>query len=146
VVTHHYSGTYTAAARPYGLWNRASELVGVAVFGVPASNRVLTNVFPDLEPVVESLECSRFVLLDGPGNEESWFLPRCFDQLAARGIRGVVSFADPVPRRTAAGAVVCPGHVGTIYQASNAIYTGRHPGAARPGHDLRARCRPPGRS
>jgi len=129
VVTHHYSGTYPAAARRYGLWNRTGALVGVAVFGVPASNRVLTNVFPDLEPVVESLECSRFVLLDGPGNEESWFLARCFDQLAARGVRGVVSFADPVPRRTASGAVVCPGHVGTIYQATNAIYTGR--GTAR---------------
>ena len=61
--------------------------------------------------------------------QESWFLARCFDELAARGIRGVVSFADPVPRQTAAGAVICPGHVGTIYQATNAIYTGR--GTAR---------------
>jgi hypothetical protein len=44
-------------------------------------------------------------------------------------VRGIVSFADPVPRRTAGGAVICPGHVGTIYQATNAIYTGR--GTAR---------------
>jgi hypothetical protein len=61
--------------------------------------------------------------------QESWFLARCFDELAARGVRGIVSFADPVPRRTAGGAVICPGHVGTIYQATNAIYTGR--GTAR---------------
>jgi hypothetical protein len=34
-------------------------------------------------------------------------------------------FSDPVPRRRADGTVVMPGHVGVIYQASNAIYTGR---------------------
>lgn len=61
--------------------------------------------------------CSRFVLLDEcPGNSESWFLARCFDALLADGVRGVVPFADPVPRRTASGRLVMPGHVGTIYQ------------------------------
>lgn len=72
------------------------------------------------------MECSRFVLLDEcPGNAESWFLARCFDALLAEGVRGVVSFADPVPRRTASGLLVMPGHVGTIYAATNALYTGR---------------------
>ncbi|MDO0929927.1 hypothetical protein QQY24_33040 [Streptomyces sp. TG1A-8] len=67
---------------------------------------------------MESLECSRFVLLDEcPANAESWFLARCFDALLARGVRGVVSFADPVPRTDASGAVVAVGHVGTIYLA-----------------------------
>jgi hypothetical protein len=37
----------------------------------------------------------------------------------------VVSFADPVLRRAADGRVVCPGHVGTIYQAKSATYLGR---------------------
>jgi hypothetical protein len=56
--------------------------------------------------------CSRFVLLDEcPGNSESWFLARCFDALLDDGVRGVVSFADPVPRRTASGQLVMPGHV-----------------------------------
>src|SRR5262249_11685086 len=32
---------------------------------------------------------------------------------------------DPVPRRTAAGDLVFPGHIGTIYQASDAEYLGR---------------------
>jgi hypothetical protein len=40
-------------------------------------------------------------------------------------VRGVVSFSDPVPRRDAAGRLVFPGHVGLIYQASNALYAGR---------------------
>ena len=41
--------------------------------------RVLTAVFPDLEPYAESLELSRFVLAESvPANGESWFLARCW--------------------------------------------------------------------
>ncbi|MFF4542263.1 hypothetical protein [Streptomyces aureus] len=77
-------------------------------------------------PFTQSVECARFVLLDGcPGNAESWFLARCHAALLEDGVRGVVSFADPVPRRTASGVLVMPGHVGTIYAATNAIYAGR---------------------
>ncbi|MCQ1581211.1 hypothetical protein NNW97_30600 [Streptomyces parvus] len=60
-----------------------------------------------------------------PANAESWFLARCFDELLVLGVRGVVSFADPVPRRDVSGALVAVGHVGTIYQATNAVYMGR---------------------
>ncbi|MFF4733774.1 hypothetical protein ACFY3M_53145 [Streptomyces mirabilis] len=77
-------------------------------------------------PFSQSVECSRFVLLpECPGNSESWFLSRCFRALLSDGVRGVVSFADPVPRRTASGVLVMPGHVGTIYAATNAVYAGR---------------------
>ena len=34
-------------------------------------------------------------------------------------------FSDPLPRTRADGTVVMPGHLGTIYQAANAVYTGR---------------------
>jgi hypothetical protein len=125
VVANHYSGSYVAAVHRFGLY-AAGVLVGVAVYSNPATDLVLTNVFPDLTPFRESTELGRFVLLDAvPGNAESWFLARCHEQLAARGVAGVVSFADPVPRRDRAGMLVTPGHVGTIYQASNALYTGR---------------------
>lgn len=124
VLRHHYSGTYPAAVHRYGL-HLGDTLVGVAVFAVPMQYLVLTNVFPDAEPVAGSLELARFVLVDDvPANGESWFLARCFEELAARGLQGVVSFSDPVPRSTASG-LVFPGHVGTIYQATNAVYTGR---------------------
>lgn len=74
---------------------------------------------------MESLECSRFVLTDDcPANAESWFLV-CFDDLLIHGVRGVVSFADPMPRRNVSGILVAVGYVGTIYQAANAVYTGR---------------------
>lgn len=125
VVANHYSGSYVAATHRFGLYS-AGRLCGVAVYSNPASERVLTCVLPDLVPFRESVELGRFVLDDSvPGNGESWFLARCHEYLTAAGVAGVVSFADPVPRRTPAGDVITPGHLGTIYQASNAIFTGR---------------------
>lgn len=113
---HHYAGaSYPAAIRRYGLIDRADgRLVGAAVLGAPVSSKVLTGPLPTLEPYRESVELSRFVLLDEcPANTESWMLTRAFEDLRAHGIRGVVSFADPVPRWTAAGVLIKPGHFGT---------------------------------
>ncbi len=125
VLAHHYSGSYVAARRRFGLYHRG-ELVGVAVYSNPAALAVLTCVLPELNPRCESVELGRFVLLDEvPGNAESWFLARCHEQLLAGGVAGIVSFSDPVPRRLPSGELVSPGHVGTIYQATNAVYTGK---------------------
>lgn len=123
VLEHHYAGSYPAARFRFGLY-RAGELAGVAVFSVPMSNAVLTRVFPG--PALEKVELGRFVLLDDVGgNGETWFLARCFEALRGAGVRGVVSFSDPMPRRSSAGVMVFPGHIGTIYQAHNGRYTGR---------------------
>lgn len=129
VERHHYSCSYPAARERIGLY-RGTELVGIAVFSVPMQGRVL-DVLPC--PRAEAVELGRLVLLDNvPANGESWFIARAFEHLRRRGYAGVVSFADPVPRRTLAGAVVFPGHLGTIYQASNAVYAGRaSPGVLR---------------
>jgi hypothetical protein len=125
VTSNHYSQSYPAAKFRYGIFNGVGELTGVAVFGVPMRAAVLTNTFPDLEPMVESIELSRLVLADEvPANAESWFLARCFESLTALGVRGVIAFADPVPREVG-GALLFPGHVGIIYQASNSVYCGR---------------------
>ena len=122
VTGHHYSGTYPAARFRFGLYHRA-ELVGVAVFSHPCNDAVLTNVFP--VAARDAVELGRFVLLDNvPGNGESWFISRCFEQLRGQ-IAGVVSYSDPEARTTAAGELVHPGHVGTIYQATNGVYLGR---------------------
>ncbi|GAA4028315.1 hypothetical protein [Streptomyces plumbiresistens] len=110
----------------YDVVDGEQRLCGVAAFGVPVSTAVLTKPLPELRPYTEALVCSRFVLLDEcPANSESWFLANCLKRLLARGVHGVVSFADPVPRRTASGVLVMPGHVGTIYAATNAVYAGR---------------------
>lgn len=125
VTANHYSGSYVAALHRLGLYE-AGRLRGVAVYSNPAGERVLTCVLPDLVPFRESVELGRFVLDDAvPGNAESWFLARCHEYLTGAGVAGVVSFADPVPRRQPTGELITPGHLGTIYQASNAIYTGR---------------------
>lgn len=145
VCTHHYAASYPAARFAWGLFTDDPRLivdgvglVGVAVLSVPMSAAVLTNVFPELDPFTESLELGRFVLVDAvPANAESWFLGQVWRQAAAAGIRGVVSFADPMPRQRTVTDVdelgqlstrtetITPGHVGVIYQATNAIALGR---------------------
>lgn len=122
VEAHHYSGSYVAARRRFGLY-RGEALVGVAVFSVPARAAALACL-PGED--LERAELGRFVLLDEvPANGETWFLGRAFEDLRAEGFRGVVSFSDPYARRALDGRLVFPGHVGTIYQAHNAVFLGR---------------------
>ncbi|WP_256252296.1 hypothetical protein [Streptomyces sp. yr375] len=87
-----------AAKETSGLFNVAQgepRLSGVALFGLSVGRAVLERASPDLEANVAALECSCFVLLEEcPGNAESWFLARCFDELLASGVRGVASFVD----------------------------------------------------
>lgn len=122
VERHHYEHSFPAGRFRFGLFDRCA-LVGVAVFSQPV-NDLSTACLPG-DPI-ERVELGRFVLLDCVGaNAETWFLGRCFHSLRREGLTGVVSFSDPVPRRTTSGMVVMPGHVGTIYQAHNAVYLGR---------------------
>lgn len=125
VVEHHYAHSFPAARLRYGLFD-GPLLVGCAVLSVPVRAQVLTGVFPDLAPYTESLELGRMVLLDAvPANAESWCIARVWELAAREGIRGVVTFSDPLPRTASDGRTVMPGHIGTIYQASNARYLGR---------------------
>lgn len=125
VQAHHYSGTFPAEKVSLGMFE-GDQLVGVAVFAVPVRAEVLTRPFPGLEPYRQSIELSRFVLLDEvPANAETWFLARAFDHLRlATDIRGVLAFSDPQPRRRGT-ELLMPGHWGTIYQAKGATYLGR---------------------
>jgi len=122
VERHHYLASYPAARERFGLYWR-SELAGVVVFSQPVNNATLACL-PG-EPA-ESLELGRLVLLDEvAANAESWLIAQCFEHLKREGYSGVVSFSDPHPRTTAEGMTVHPGHVGTIYQATNGVYLGR---------------------
>lgn len=122
VEAHHYSRTYPAARFRFGLYRRGA-LVGVAVFSHPVNDKALA-MFPG-KPV-ESVELGRLVLLDDvPANGESWFVAQCFECLRRRGLFGVLSMSDPVPRDKADGERVFAGHIGTTYQALNALYLGR---------------------
>jgi hypothetical protein len=102
---------------------RGGELVGVAVYSYPVNESVFK---PFGGTARDSIELGRFVLLpDVPGNGESCFLGRTFAALRKLELRGVVSFSDPIARRSASGVTVFPGHIGTIYQAHNGTYLGR---------------------
>lgn len=135
VVEHHYARSFPAAILNVGLFDRTAEgarghpgrHTGSLVLSVPVQAAVLTGVFPDLEPYRESAEVGRLVLLDEcPSNSETFFMARALRIAAELGIVACVAFSDPVPRRnTLTGEIVLPGHIGTVYQAANAIYTGR---------------------
>ncbi len=129
VERHHYSGSFPAARARYGLLRRG-ELVGAAVLSQPPSQAALDVALPMGGD--GRAELGRFVLLDDvPANGESWFLGRCFDLARRDGFEAIVAHSDPEPRHTAGGEVVFPGHIGTIYQATNATYAGRTPARTR---------------
>lgn len=130
VERHHYAGSYPAARLAVGLLRArrwvVPELVGVAVFSVPMQPRAIP-CYTGVE-VSAGVELGRLVLLDEvPSNGESWFVARAFRQLRAAHpeVSAVLSYSDPMPRETAAGEVIMPGHVGVVYQALNAAYHGR---------------------
>jgi hypothetical protein len=122
VLRHHYLQCFPAQRRCFGLywWGR---LVGVAVFSQPMRKEVLKGLPGAPE---ESMALGRLVLLDEVrANAESWFIARCFELLRGEGFVGVASFSDPFRYTTTTGTVLSPGHVGTIYQATNGVYRGR---------------------
>jgi hypothetical protein len=125
VCEHHYSGTFPAARLSVGL-KRGRELVGVAVFSVPMNQHAITanaGVAADEGVALGRFLCLPVVLFNG----ETWLLKRAFQCLRAEKpkVRAVISYADPVERRTAEGLLCKPAHAGQIYQASNATFVGR---------------------
>jgi hypothetical protein len=130
VAQHHYLKTLPAARFRYGLYDlRTDELVGVAVYSVAGSKHVARYNFPWLDRL-EVVTLGRLVLLDYvPRRGESWLVGEAHRRLYHdHGIKGVVSFSDPLPRRNESGIQTTPGHVGYVYQATNALYAGRSKG------------------
>lgn len=131
VVRHHYAASYPAARLRAGLFVRrpfaGDELAGVVVFSEPAQQRTIPAYFPDLAPAA-GVALGRLVLLDDvAANAESWLIARAFRILRRElpAIAGVVSYSDPLERTTSTGELVKPGHIGIVYQATNAAYRGR---------------------
>lgn len=112
---HHYSKGCHNGPMAWGLFD-GGDLIGVCAFATPNSERVRASIFgPEHKDHVTELH--RLVILDvTPRNAESWFIVRALRGLHEYrpGIWGVLSFADETE-----------GHVGTIYQATNALYLGR---------------------
>lgn len=132
VERHHYSGSCSPLAHPFGLFDHG-ELVGTAVFGPLPSSNAHNAVFGPAYTEKQCVTLGRFVLVDSALiNAESWFIKQCFDRLPGRGVIAVESCADPIERRLPDGQLVKPGHVGTIYQASSMQYVGKTNPASLP--------------
>lgn len=127
VLAHHYSGSYPASRLRVGLY-QAGHLVGVAVYSEPANPNTIPSWTRRRYTREQGVELGRFVLLDEVGyNAESFFWARARRLLRAHkpNVRVILAYSDPVRREALDGRVALPGHVGTIYQATNASYQGR---------------------
>lgn len=132
---HHYSRSCHNGPMCWGLFE-GDRLIGVCAFATPNSENVRRSVF-GAGRENEVTELHRLVILDGtPTNTESWFISRALEGLRQYrpSIRAVLSFADETE-----------GHIGTIYQATNAIYSGKT-GRARFWRDTEGRLRHPRQS
>lgn len=131
---HHYSHGCHNGPMTVGLYLDDFRLIGVCAFATPGSENVRASLWgPEQKDAVTELH--RLVILDEtPTNTESWFIVRALAALKARkpGICGVLSFADSTE-----------GHVGTIYQATNALYCGTTGSRARFWRDQDGRLRHP---
>ena len=109
VKKYHYLHRACPCSAAFGLF-RGGEVVGVVVYGQPASPPLCAGICgPDRAGDVIEL-CRLWVRDDQPKNSASHLigrtLPKCGKPI-------VVSFAD-----------TSQGHVGVVYQATNWIYTG----------------------
>lgn len=109
VVNKHYLKRKCPCSIAFGLY-AYNELVGVIVFGKPASY-TLCNGIAGKEESKNVVEFSRLWVDDKmPKNTESWFVARA---IKLCGFEIIVSFADTEQ-----------GHIGYIYQATNWLYCG----------------------
>lgn len=111
-IKNHYLHRKAPCSQAFGLFDRNNNdsVVGILLFGVSASSTLLKGVCgPDEAKNV--MELTRLWIEDGtPKNTESFFIGQCI-KMCSREI--IVSFAQ-----------IDAGHVGTVYQATNWIYTG----------------------
>lgn len=128
VLKNHYSGSFPQWTCGAGLFH-GTPLVGAATYGNgPPQAAGKPSLYAGLGHR-DIAELKRFVLLpDVPGRAETWFLARANqiarDHYERRGdtLQLLLSYSDPVPRLSATGKTTMPGHIGNIYQASNALY------------------------
>ena len=111
VVQNHYLHRKAPAMFAYGLFDD-KEMIGCIIYGKPASPALCVGVCGHDESS-NVIELTRLWIKDGtPKNTESFLIGNTLKMLPAN-YDIVVSYAEM-------GA----GHVGTVYQATNWIYTG----------------------
>lgn len=109
VVRHHYLHRRPSNSYSFGLFDPLGDVVGVVVFGAPASRHLQQGAWPSNPDGV--IELNRLWVSDECGrNSESFFVSRALSALPARL---VVSYSDTKW-----------GHTGIVYRALNFRYAG----------------------
>lgn len=107
VIKNHYLHRRSSTVYAIGLFN--DSMMGVAIFGIPASRHLQIGVCPSDPNKV--IELNRLWISDSmPRNTESWFLSKALSLLPPVI---VVSYAD-----------TAQGHMGYVYRAANFNYAG----------------------
>ena len=112
IVKNHYLHRRGPASSCFGLFDEWCSLVGVITYGTPASPSLVKGIAGDDE-AQHVTELTRLWIADiTPKNAESFLIGNSLRMLPPEKDI-VVSFAE-----------IRAGHVGTVYQATNWIYTG----------------------
>jgi hypothetical protein len=126
IVKYHYSHKWSLCQVAYGVFyitNKQSDffdaivekLIGCIVFSQPAGRSAAASI-SDLIKVDECMELIRLVILDGYGrNIESFSISQSLKLLKRdfSHVRAIISYSDTEQN-----------HIGTIYQATNFLFTG----------------------
>jgi len=113
---NHYSGTCNPISNKWKLIDSSDNIVGGIVFANPMSEKVREFIAGE-EEKRSVTELHRLYTDDAcEKNMESWFISQALSALKKKKpkYRFVVSYADSTE-----------GHSGTVYRASNALYTGK---------------------
>ena len=108
-IKYHYLATKASCTYSYGLFS-GEEIIGVILYGNPTAPTTIKICGEKHKKDV--IEITRLWIKDDtPKNTESFFIGNTL-KLVDKPI--IVAFADPEA-----------GHIGTVYQAANFVYTGR---------------------
>lgn len=120
ILKHYLQTEPTAIKKVYGIIHKpTNEMIGMAIYGLPMMTA--TKFLQPEAPHHEVFELKRLFIKDRPGlrNIESYVIARTLKMIKEEfpDVKVVITFADDRA-----------GHLGGIYQATNAIYLGKSPG------------------
>lgn len=109
IISRHYAKRFPSVSYYFGLFDK-DELIGVICYGSPPSPSLTVGICGK-QYRNEVIELNRLVLKYNRKNEASYLVGKSFKLLPKPKI--IVSYAD-----------TSQNHVGTVYKATNFIYTG----------------------
>ena len=109
LIDRHYAGRMPSISYAFGLFD-GDDLIGVVTYGTPAGASQREGLLGK-EHADIVLELNRLCLKHNRKNEASFLVAHSLKMLPRP--RVIISYADSAQ-----------GHIGTVYQASNAIYLG----------------------